>query len=48
LQPVKEVALLQLGGTREIIAGMQKNLVQGGSISLPLTLQARKLGFANY
>jgi hypothetical protein len=24
---------------------MQKNLVQGGSISLPLTLQARKLGF---
>jgi len=24
---------------------MQKNLVQGGSISLPLTLQARRLGF---
>ncbi len=24
---------------------MQKNLVQGGSISLPLALQARKLGF---
>ena len=45
LQPIKDVALLQLGGTREIIAGMQKNLVQGGSISLPLTLQARKLGF---
>lgn len=45
LQPIKEVAVLQLGGTREIIAGMQKNLVQGGSISLPLTLQARKLGF---
>lgn len=45
LQPVKEVALIQLGGTQEIIAGMQKNLVQGGSISLPLTLQARRLGF---
>jgi NitT/TauT family transport system substrate-binding protein len=45
LQPIKEVALIQLGGTREIIAGMQNNLVQGGSISLPLTLQARKLGF---
>jgi NitT/TauT family transport system substrate-binding protein len=45
LQPIKDVALLQVGGTREIIAGMQKNLVQGGSISLPLTLQARKLGF---
>jgi NitT/TauT family transport system substrate-binding protein len=45
LQPIKDVAVLQLGGTREIIAGMQKNLVQGGSISLPLTLQARKLGF---
>lgn len=44
LQPIKDVAVLQLGGTREIIAGMQKNLVQGGSISLPLTLQARKLG----
>lgn len=45
LQPIKDVALIQLGGTQEIIAGMQKNLVQGGSISLPLTLQARKLGF---
>lgn len=45
LQPIKDVALLQLGGTREIIASMQKNLVQGGSISLPLTLQARQLGF---
>jgi NitT/TauT family transport system substrate-binding protein len=45
LQPVKDVALIQLGGTQEIIAGMQKNLVQGGSISLPLTLQARRLGF---
>jgi len=45
LQPIKDVALLQLGGTQEIIAGMQNNLVQGGSISLPLTLSARKLGF---
>jgi ABC-type nitrate/sulfonate/bicarbonate transport system substrate-binding protein len=45
LQPIKDVAVLQLGGTQEIIAAMQKNLVQGGSISLPLTLQARKLGF---
>lgn len=45
LQPIKDVALIQLGGTQEIIAAMQKNLVQGGSISLPLTLQARKLGF---
>ena len=45
LQPIKDVALIQLGGTQEIIAGMQKNLVQGGSISLPLTLQARRLGF---
>jgi ABC-type nitrate/sulfonate/bicarbonate transport system substrate-binding protein len=45
LQPIKDVALLQLGGTPEIIAAMQKNLVQGGAISLPLSLQARKLGF---
>jgi NitT/TauT family transport system substrate-binding protein len=45
LQPIKDVALLQLGGTREIIGGMQKNLVLGGAISLPLSLQARKLGF---
>src|SRR5262245_57683308 len=36
LQPVKDVAILQVGGTQEIIAAMQKNLVQGGSISLPL------------
>lgn len=45
LQPVKDVALLQMGGTQEIIAAMQKNVVQGGSISLPLTFNARKLGF---
>lgn len=45
LQPIKDVAFLQLGGTQEIIAAMQNNLVQGGSISLPLTLSARKLGF---
>ena len=45
LQPVKDVALLQLGGTLEIIAAMQKNLVQGGSVSLPLSFQARQLGF---
>lgn len=45
LQPIKDVALLQLGGTPEIIAAMQKNLVQGGAISLPLSIQARKLGF---
>jgi len=45
LQPVKDVALLQLGGTQEIIAAMEKNLVQGGSISLPLSIQAKKLGF---
>jgi ABC-type nitrate/sulfonate/bicarbonate transport system substrate-binding protein len=45
LQPVKDVALLQLGGTLEIIAAMQKNLVQGGSVSLPLSLKARQLGF---
>jgi ABC-type nitrate/sulfonate/bicarbonate transport system substrate-binding protein len=45
LQPIKDVALIQLGGTQEIIAGMEKNLVQGGSVSLPLTLNAKKLGF---
>ena len=45
LQPVKDVALFQLGGTLEIIAAMQKNLVQGGSVSLPLSFQARQLGF---
>jgi len=45
LQPVKDVALLQMGGTQEIIAAMQKNVVQGGSVSLPLTFNARKLGF---
>ena len=45
LQPVKDVALLQLGGTQEIIAAMEKNLVQGGSISLPLSFKAKQLGF---
>jgi len=45
LQPVKDVAFLQLGGTQEIMAALQKNLVQGGSISLPLSLKAKELGF---
>ena len=45
LQPNKDVALIQLGGTLEIIASMEKNLIQGGSISLPLSLKARQLGF---
>ena len=45
LQPVKDVAILQVGGTQEIIVAMQKNLVQGGSISLPLSLSAKQLGF---
>jgi ABC-type nitrate/sulfonate/bicarbonate transport system substrate-binding protein len=45
LQPVKDVAILQVGGTQEIIAAMQKNLVQGGSISLPLSFNAKQLGF---
>src|SRR5207245_3238844 len=45
LQPVKDVAFLQLGGTQEIMAAMQKNLVQGGSISLSLSLKAKELGF---
>jgi len=39
------VAILQVGGTQEIIAAMQRNLVQGGSISLPLSLNAKQLGF---
>ena len=45
LEPVKDVALIQLGGTPEIMAAMQKNFVQGGSVSLPLSLKARQLGF---
>jgi ABC-type nitrate/sulfonate/bicarbonate transport system substrate-binding protein len=45
LQPVKDVAMLQVGGTQEIIAAMQKDLVQGGSISLPLSFNAKQLGF---
>ncbi|HYY25038.1 MAG TPA: ABC transporter substrate-binding protein [Candidatus Udaeobacter sp.] len=45
LQPVKDVALIQLGGTQEIIAAMQKDFLQGGSVSLPLSLKAKQLGF---
>ncbi len=45
LQPIKDVALIQLGGTQEIMGAMQKNFVQGGSISLPLSLKAKQLGF---
>ena len=45
LQPNKDVALIQVGGTQEIMAGMEKNILQGGSISLPLSIKAKQLGF---
>ena len=46
LQPIKDVAVIQLGGTQEIIAGMQKNLVQGGSISLAADAAGPAVGFS--
>jgi NitT/TauT family transport system substrate-binding protein len=44
MEPVRDVALVQTGGIPEMLAAMQNNLIQGGMISLPSSLKAKRLG----
>ena len=46
IQPEREVALLQMGGSPEILAGLASRGIDGGMLSSPLHLQAAKLGFS--
>jgi ABC-type nitrate/sulfonate/bicarbonate transport system substrate-binding protein len=44
IAPDREVALIQMGGSQEILAGMIAKSVDGGLLSSPLHLRAGKLG----
>lgn len=46
IQPDREVALIQMGGSQETLAGMIAQSVDGGLLSSPLHLRASKLGFS--
>lgn len=46
IQPDREVALIQMGGSQETLAGMIAKSVDGGLLSSPLHLRASKLGFS--
>jgi NitT/TauT family transport system substrate-binding protein len=46
IQSDREVALIQMGGAQEILAGMAAKSVDGGLLSSPLHLRAGKLGFS--
>lgn len=46
LQPDREVALIQMGGSQETLAGLGSRAIDGGMLSSPLHLRAAKLGFA--
>jgi ABC-type nitrate/sulfonate/bicarbonate transport system substrate-binding protein len=45
LQPDRDVALIQMGGSQEILAGLASRAVDGGMLSSPLHLQAAKFGY---
>jgi NitT/TauT family transport system substrate-binding protein len=45
LQPERDVALIQMGGSPEILAGLASRAVDGGMLSSPLHLQAGKFGY---
>jgi NitT/TauT family transport system substrate-binding protein len=46
IQPERDVALLQMGGSPEILAGLGSRGIDGGMLSSPLHLRAMKLGFS--
>jgi NitT/TauT family transport system substrate-binding protein len=46
LQPERDVALIQMGGSQEILAGLASRGIDGGMLSSPLHLQAVKLGYS--
>lgn len=45
IQAERDVALLQMGGSPEILAGLSSGGIDGGVLSSPLNLSAQKLGF---
>jgi NitT/TauT family transport system substrate-binding protein len=46
LQPDRQVALIQMGGSQETLAGLGSRAIDGGMLSSPLHLRAAKLGFS--
>ncbi len=44
LQPDRDVALIQMGGSQETLAGLVSGGIDGGGLSSPLNLRAKKLG----
>ncbi len=46
LQPGRDVTLIQMGGSQETLAGLAAGSIDGGGLSSPLNLRARKLGFS--
>jgi ABC-type nitrate/sulfonate/bicarbonate transport system substrate-binding protein len=45
LQPERDVTLMQMGASQETLAGLASGSIDGGPLSSPLNLRARKLGF---
>jgi ABC-type nitrate/sulfonate/bicarbonate transport system substrate-binding protein len=45
LRPDEDVAIIQMGGVPEILAGMQAGAVQAGVLSSPTNLHARQAGY---
>lgn len=46
LVPDRDVALIQMGGSPEILAGLASRGIDGGMLSSPLHLQAAKFGYS--
>jgi len=46
IQPDREVALIQMGGSQETLAGLGSRAIDGGMLSSPLHLRAAQLGFS--
>lgn len=44
LQPGKDVKFIYLGGVREVLAAIDRNIVSAGILSSPTTLAARRMG----
>ena len=45
LQPDRDVALIQMGGSQETLLGIAARAIDGGMLSSPLHLQAAKFGY---
>ncbi len=45
LEPDRDTAILQIGGNQEIVTAMQNGAIEGGALSSPSTIRARRLGY---